>query len=424
MYYRLLAFVIGLGAAIQVNYFATAALSEFLCVLVLLAKPSLIEVKSNVVKNILFFGLLWMIGICLSDWVNDRSLTDTIKALGAVLLLLVSMLVAYSLLSRRPNRILAYGLGLGLSYALQYAFFPTSVMHDLIDRGFDPARVNDIYFAITFFPLAVWISGYFWSLGFIVAGQGVLASYAALALSYDKRSIFLVCLISVFYLAFLSRKRTRQIPMIRRQTNGKIIAFLVMSVGFIMSYQIYSYVSSHGLVGEEAMLKYEMQANTDTFGLASGRLDFFQGIYGVLERPMLGYGSYASDSTRIRERFMDRFGLKWSGGSSGLPGHSHIIGAWLFAGALSVPFWVYVIKLLVSFVWRANETDQRLLGYFFPLVLFTLWNILFSPFANRIELGFVIAFTVIQLRKSSLSRRVPQKKAKRRAYLNTQKDTG
>jgi hypothetical protein len=404
--FRIIVFLIGLGAAIQVNVVATIAISELLCLLILLSKPSIFSVNNKSLKVLLLLGGLWMTGILLSDLTNVRPLKDTIKALGAVFLLLTSTVAIFSLLSRRPHLFLTFALGFGVSYALQYLFFPSSVMRSLLERGFPPEKLNEIYFAIAFFPLGMWASGFAWARGYRVTGLLILSSYAALSLSYDRRSIFLVCMLSVFYLMTMLRRQTLLAPLSNQQLRRKtILQIFAVSIALFTAIQIYEYSASRGILGEGAMNKYQLQANNEVFGLASGRLDFFEGIYGALQRPILGYGSYAQDTTDIRKHFAEALGLQASQSNQrGLPGHSHIVGAWLFAGALSLPFWVYTIKILGTFVLRAATADQKMIGYFLTVVLYSLWNIMFSPFSNRIDLAFVIAFAII------LTNRVKQRR--------------
>lgn len=408
MTYRILSFLIGLGAAIQINFGATAAISELLCVAILVSNPRLFTVKDKALKNILMLGVLWIVGITISDLVNNRPLMDTIRSAGAVFLLLVSIRVAFSVLCKNSDLILIYGLGLGFSYALQFKFFPSSVVQSLLEQGFPPAQLSEIYFAINFFPLAIWVSGFAWYLNYRITALLIMLGYAAVSLSYDRRSIFLVGMLSMFYLITILREKKSQYLVSNRSLFRKrIVQVIAVSFAIFSATQLYEHSASQGLLGEGARQKYELQANTAIFGLASGRLDFFQGLYGALERPLLGYGSYASDTTKIRERFLEALGLpELQTVAEGLPGHSHIIGAWLYAGALSVPFWIYVIKYLVVFVLRAPATDLKLIGYFIPVALYTLWNIAFSPFSNRIDLAFAISFTVILLRNSKKRREI------------------
>jgi predicted membrane protein len=72
-----------------------------------------------------------------------------------------------------------------------------------------------------------------------------------------------------------------------------------------------------------------------------------------------------------------------------MPNHSHILGAWVYSGLLSLPLWMYIVALVLKALGRVIDSSYA--GFFVPFALVVLWNIFFSPMGYRGELVFIIA---------------------------------
>jgi hypothetical protein len=81
-------------------------------------------------------------------------------------------------------------------------------------------------------------------------------------------------------------------------------------------------------------------------------------------------------------------------GTSAIPVHSYLFGAWVWAGLLGAVFWVWVWSVAVRALFRAYPQSL----YILPLVAFCafeiLWDILFSPYGTLSRV-FVPYYVVI-----------------------------
>ncbi len=106
-------------------------------------------------------------------------------------------------------------------------------------------------------------------------------------------------------------------------------------------------VTRAGYVGEEAQAKNEAQAKVGALG---GRPEFFVGVTAALESPIIGHGSWAKDYKYLEmlNDMLIETGAEENPGdyeeeASGLiPGHSHIVTAWVWAGIAGLIFWAYM----------------------------------------------------------------------------------
>ena len=65
-----------------------------------------------------------------------------------------------------------------------------------------------------------------------------------------------------------------------------------------------------------------------------------------------------------------------------IPTHSHLLGAWVEAGAVGAAFWVVICVIAILAIYGCLKRPGRP-GVFLGFMLFNLlWDVLFSPFAN------------------------------------------
>ena len=83
-----------------------------------------------------------------------------------------------------------------------------------------------------------------------------------------------------------------------------------------------------------------------------------------------------------------------------LPGHSYLMGGWVYAGILGLIFWFYILRLIFKFLYVGLVYDLKLMGINMFLICMMLWNILFSPFSDRLNFLFFIMSLIIQTQYS------------------------
>lgn len=129
--------------------------------------------------------------------------------------------------------------------------------------------------------------------------------------------------------------------------------------------------------------------------LEGGRAETFMGIQLITENPIWGYGSYARDKN---DAFHARYATEhnteyiWTGDwDRFLPGHSHIVGAWVQNGILGGLFWLYVLFMC----WKVFSSgcimyEPRMLCLLMFQSVAFLWDLCFSPFGDRTFTLFLI----------------------------------
>jgi hypothetical protein len=236
------------------------------------------------------------------------------------------------------------------------------------------------------------LAGVLWYMGWVKTSVFIIFVAAVASLYLGSRAYFLIGLFSTFFLFLLARSGEENITF-RKLSGIKLLKFVfyIFLITFLASV-IYKEAALSGLLGDFAYEKYLSQSSVKGLGLASGRLDFFESVYAVVNSPIVGYGSYAIDDVHIRANFASAFGLPVPQKAEGelIPCHSHILGAWVWSGLLSVPFWVMLINKIIRSLFVVH--DFRLLGICIPFALFLMWHILFSPIGYRVDLCFFVGF--------------------------------
>lgn len=392
---NLLLFLIGLGGAIYVQKFGTFSVAEPLLVGVLIAFLLFEKLIFRSIVFLLFVTLLWLLGIQLSDWYNDIPFENTIKLTGSVVLYFTNILAFYFLLRKSPRSSIAYVAGCGISYLLQFYYFPPPLATEDFARGFAELEVLMFtWVALTHYVALMCVASILWYCGWVRLSVFILLLAAAGSLYLGSRAYFLIGLISAIALYLISRIRaadylvnTSFFSGVGLLKVGLLIVFVTYVAGLI-----YKEAALHGMLGEYAYDKYIQQSGVEGLGVASGRLGFFESLYAVIRSPLLGYGSFGLDREDIQIDFAKLMGLPQDP-SDLVPCHSHILGAWVWSGVLSVPFWLLIIFNIFKSIFVAQ--DFRLLGICIPFSAFLLWHILFSPIGYRVDLSFYVGLLFV-----------------------------
>ncbi|MCW1843764.1 hypothetical protein [Prosthecomicrobium hirschii] len=100
-------------------------------------------------------------------------------------------------------------------------------------------------------------------------------------------------------------------------------------------------------MGQNAQVKYDRQANSDLGLLLGGRNELLCLLDGIMDSPIIGYGSFARDSHYAGLRFirLQQAGITTSQdiGSDRIPTHSFLFGAWIDARIVGAAFWASMI---------------------------------------------------------------------------------
>src|SRR5206468_4091362 len=115
--------------------------------------------------------------------------------------------------------------------------------------------------------------------------------------------------------------------------------------------------------------------------LLGGRPEIQVSLEAVKDSPILGYGSWAQD-----RKFVEMlFDIEVEQGvyevsdlaefeNNFIPTHSHLMGAWVWAGILGASFWFYILWLTGRATVRVAVTRPPLAPVYAYLVVTTFWQ--------------------------------------------------
>lgn len=383
-------FIIGLFSFIKIRILGTLGISEILIIglYIGLINPFSFLENKNVVH---LYGMtfLWLLGVFISDQLNGTPIIDSLKGLFNVIFLLLLIPFVYWALYDKPSRMLFFWLGTGISSLIGFYFqkVPSLNLYE--------AEVWSVY---AYYPLCIAISGLLYYNQKRFLSYLFIESFAIWSLWHMSRNVFLCMTIGVCLLIFMTNLKYLEFYDRIRFLKDKclililILCFSIFSIGYG-----YEYLASHKILGERAYQKYIMQHNSE-LGLLSARGDFFQSLELVSKKPIIGYGSYAkANSNMLTYYSLDE---KEFSKDEILPGHSYLMGGWVYAGILGLIFWLYILRLIFKFLYIGLAYDLKLMGINILLICMMLWNIFFSPFSDRLNFLFFIMSLIIQTQYS------------------------
>jgi O-antigen ligase len=173
-------------------------------------------------------------------------------------------------------------------------------------------------------------------------------------------------------------------------------------------------VTRTGYISDEDRQKNEAQSQGGNL-LLGGRPEFAVGLRAALDAPLIGHGSWADDPKYmellgdlvVAEGAADpAFGrLIANAGGTVIPSHSHVVGAWVFAGVFGLIFWLYIISLVLRGLVRLTASPPMMAPICMWLLITMFWDICFSPFASfrrLIEAFLLIVIADLPQMKSRL----------------------
>lgn len=377
-------FLVGVLSLIKIRFFGTFAIAELVSMASLFFIPWWNCLFNKRVRVLISLAILWLVSVLISDLVNESPSVNSLKGSFNVIFLILNIPFVYWAFYDRPKRILYYWMGVGLGSLIQFYYF----------SSYESEFEYDVWRVYAFDIFFIAISGILYYANYRKISLLVLEGFAIWSLFHSSRNVFLSVTISVVFLLYLEYLMKRWPNQLVEHYHKRILViFISIGLGALLASNVYEYTASRGILGENAYNKYENQKNTEV-GLASGRLDFVISVNLIMENPIWGYGSYAQDKHGYKEKYLMRHGYEVSEKEEQemLPGHSFFLGAWIYSGLLSVPFWFYVIYQI--FLCLRDGTilkNRRLTGMAVFLILWYSWKILFSPFSDRILfLSFVL----------------------------------
>jgi hypothetical protein len=247
------------------------------------------------------------------------------------------------------------------------------------------------------------ISSYFYGRQrYALSGLLVLGICGVNAL-LNYRSPILQLLLTLAVVYPIVPERLGSLRILPQSQLGRLLILAVLALAAAASAdELVKFVTRAGYIGQDAQEKNEAQEKAGNL-LIGGRPEFLIGLRAALDEPLLGHGSWAKDPKYYklmydaqveREVVPEQNGgdILELEGNPLIPGHSHIVSAWVWAGIAGLIFWTYVIWLVLKGMARIAILRPTLAPVYMWFLIAMLWDIFFSPFGanRRMEEAFVI----------------------------------
>jgi len=348
---------------------------------------------------------LWLFGQVVSDLYRQTATQDWIRGDATIIFFGLDILGTAILLSKNERRKIIFLVGMSIGSMLFTFIHPSDFALD------QPWKFGYASGVIT---LTLLISCFFYARrNYMIAGLLILGIAAVNLLENYRNPVgqLLMILALVFPIIPEQFGRLRILP--RSHDVARVAVLFGLTVGTVwVAARLVEFVTSAGLVSEEAKQKNEMQGRGGSL-LLGGRPEIQVSLQAVKDSPIVGYGSWAQDpkyvemlfDMQLEQGLIDREDmLEYE--SDLIPTHSHLMGAWVWAGILGGVFWFYILWLALRCIIRIAISRPPLAPVYMAMAIGLVWGILFSPFGLSVRVGDALVLViVIDLLESSPSSR-------------------
>ena len=401
----LFAFLLGLGARLQVQIIGYLPLSEIalliLCPFMLThySQPQF-RVRTGWLLPLL---ALWMVGAVVSDLYRETGWSLAARGFGRIVVYATAApFFAWFLYRDMYRKLLYFMAGTVPSMALS-AFVLRGGVHEGRELVYGEAVIS---WRTHWSAVALLTAGFF-ALYFYrrsrLAAYTTNVFFGILNLGLGSRSTGAISLIAVAACMvknrLLAARRGR--PARSRIMRSLAVATLVMVAG-VGLVQGYSWLADSGRLGRAEQSKYRWEAQHELGVLGGGRISHLVGgLIAVSDSPLVGYGSWPLDKYGYYFRVCEFFQQPpnrdyYSRGYPLIPSHSHVVSAWVEHGILGAVFWLYAMFLAVRAIMMPIGDPQRLQLWVLAAATAMIWNVLFSPISYRMEAAMTLVVFISQ----------------------------
>jgi hypothetical protein len=381
-------FVFGLSSLYTVNLIGALPGSEVL-LFALLPVLLLAHGSRAFERQYLRFYMLaggWLVGTLIADAYNGIGWFNRAKGTARVVFFILDFVALAIFLNRKTRRILIFALSVAFLLLLSSWQFAG-----------DFSLQWKFGFSQGFAMLALLGASYFYAkrryrLCFLIS-----VLLAGLNLHYGFRSQLGVHFISAILILPLFAEADR-----RKGTTDtwRILVLLVLAgAGAYAADASIKLAARSGLFEESQNQKFLGQASGDYGVLVGGRPETLVAIQAILDRPIIGHGSFPFEIKylQLKQDIQYQHGYSDSDQTEDtetpvIPTHSHLTLAWVEGGILGGICWIYILILTIRSALRLSALRPQLAPLYSYLLVNFLWDVLYSPFGsiNRIRAAFCI----------------------------------
>jgi hypothetical protein len=394
----LLALAVGLVSSFTVHIVGDLPVSE---VLILCLLPVFLIMQG---KRVLRPGLpliysllgLWLANQVMTDFYRGTATLDWLRGDAAIIFFVVDLAFLAMLVAKNERRKLIFLAAYAAGSLFTARFFPTEYMQG------DPWKLT---YATGTNIMVVLASCYCFSRRNYVVVLILLAGIAGVNLLFDFRSPVLLLFITAVLAVPVIPDRIGRLRVLPAAGSGiRVVVLVLMALAASLSaLGLVNLMSSAGMLGADAQQKNEMQSRAKGGLLIGGRPEILVSSRAVWDSPLLGHGSWAKDYKYVEmlDDILSEYGiatnLEYAEESfQGLiPSHSHLMGAWVWAGIFGAVFWVYIFWLTLKGVIRVATLRPPLAPIYMYILVGFLWDILFSPFGSTRRITEALSVVII-----------------------------
>lgn len=378
-------FLLGLSTSFTVQFVGALPVSEVLVGIV--ALPLLIinrqrALRKDVLPIYMFMGL-WLLGQMLTDIYRRSATIDWLRGDAAICFFVLDLVLIVMLVGGNDLRKVLFIAGFSMGSLLAFRVQPSELAQQAPWKFGLSGGTN---------LLVVLASAYFFNRRRYFLALLLLAGIGGVNLLEDYRSPVLLLLLTI----------TLAVPVIPEQvgpwrvlpppgTRMRLVVLASMALAASLGAGVLvQFLAGHGYLGDEAQQKNESQSRMKGGILLGGRPEILVSSRAVLESPILGHGSWAKDFKYIEmlndtmiENGMDAgadVDALEEDSEGVIPAHSHIMGAWIWAGILGALFWAVIFRLFFRATLVVAIRQPKNAPLYMFLFASMLWDILFSPF--------------------------------------------
>ncbi len=377
----ILAFIVGLTLSFNIVLIGELPIAEMIMLLTL---PLLLIVHATRLNRhgiaaIYALMALWLVNQVVADLYRKTAFVDWTRGQATIIFFAIDLAFMAILLGRNQRRKLGFVVGFAVGSLLAARYAPTDHALD------DPWKFG---YATGVNLLAVLVASWLAGLRRYLPCALVLIGIIGINIAQNFRSPVLLLLIAAaLTLPFIPERigRLRLLPRTGTVSRVAVLALLAVA-GAGSAIVLVRFATASGIVGEDAQAKNNLQLQGGF--LFAGRPEIIVSSRAMLEHPIIGWGSWAKDFKYVEmlSDFETQYDLQTDltdieEDLDGLiPSHSHLMGAWVWAGAFGALFWFYILLLAVRALLKVSVLKPPLALFYAYLLITFLWDIFFSPF--------------------------------------------
>lgn len=382
-------FTLGLGTFFAVHFVGDLYVAE---ILILIAFTGLLFLRGKRAlkpefKMIYALMAVWLLGQTIADFYNHISVVDQLRGAASIVFFAIDLASFSILLWHNEKRKIYYLVGLAAGSMLSIRL---QSEHVLASNEEFPWKFGYAYGSILAVML---ISSYFYARRRYTLSALLVLGICGVNVVLNYRSPVLQLLLTLAVVYPIIPERLGTLQILPRANVARLLVLALLALGAAATAnEVVKLVTRSGLIGEEAQEKNEGQEKVGNL-LLGGRPEFAIGLRAALDSPLIGHGSWAKDP-KYYEMLYDQMveaGVSPElergdiiGNVPLIPGHSHIVTAWIWSGIAGPIFWVYMTWFVLKGMVPVAIQRPPLAPVYMYLLIVMFWDIFFSPFAaNR-----------------------------------------